>query len=149
MIHLVLASWVTSICLIFSRSKWSTSLDICQKTAVKSESFQLKTKQWNLTWSSPIITSSITLHSPSFTSSGRPNVDTISPPKNINSWLNFINNLWIDLYSFQVQHKWSSISLMKKIIKVYLPNTKANLSTPSKSACSIAMTPASANNCSG
>ena len=34
-----------------------------------------------LTLSSPIITSSITLHSPSFTNSGRPNVDTISPPK--------------------------------------------------------------------
>lgn len=35
----------------------------------------------NLTLSSPIITSSINLHSPSLTSSGRPNVETISPPK--------------------------------------------------------------------
>lgn len=37
----------------------------------------------------------------------------------------------------------------KSIYCMNIPKTKANLSTPSKSACSMAITPTSANNCSG
>ena len=36
-----------------------------------------------------------------------------------------------------------------KVEQISPPRTSASLSTPSKSACSIAMTPASANSCSG
>lgn len=57
---------------------------------------------------SPIMTSSIRSHCPSFTFPGLSKVETISPPV-----------------------------------------TRAKRSTPSKSACSMAMIPASANSCSG
>jgi len=65
-------------------------------------------------------------HFPKRTLSGVSNVETMSPPKQIN----FVNKK--TNYYF-----------------ARLPSTCAKRSTPSKSACSIAITPFSANNCSG
>jgi len=69
--------------------------------------------------------SSIKSHLPNLTLSGVSKVETISPPKTIN-------------------HEY-----IQKRILLFLPSTCAKRSTPSKSACSIAITPFSENNCSG
>mmetsp|Transcript_6020 Transcript_6020/g.20585 ORF Transcript_6020/g.20585 Transcript_6020/m.20585 type:complete len:288 (-) Transcript_6020:1009-1872(-) len=86
-----------------SSSRW---VEAPRSTMVQASPFSTPEKWMSL--SSPIMISSISLHVPSLTSSGRSNVLVMSPPR-----------------------------------------TRERRSMPSKSACSIAMTPASVKSCSG
>mmetsp|Transcript_1884 Transcript_1884/g.4198 ORF Transcript_1884/g.4198 Transcript_1884/m.4198 type:complete len:256 (-) Transcript_1884:1107-1874(-) len=99
---------------------WSTHSASCRERSASSrmcvlaprrtivQASPIATPEKWMSLSSPIMISSISLQLPSLISSGRSNVDTISPP-----------------------------------------STRARFSMPSKSACSMAMTPASANISSG
>ena len=79
--------------------------------------------------SSPTMISSISLHSPSVTSSGLSKVDAISPLSSHAFSHSFIHSQRVDVPAY--------------------PVTAARRSMPSKSACSMDTTPASVKICSG
>ena len=61
----------------------------------------------------------------------------------------YVNNMMKRAHDFDIQVKIYSKSSPFRPEKLKIPVTSASLSIPSKSACSIAITPLSANNCSG
>ena len=85
--------------------------------------------------SSPTMISSISLHSPSVTSSGLSKVDAISP-------------LSSHAFTHSFIHSPYHIASQRVDVPAY-PVTAARRSMPSKSACSMDTTPASVKICSG